>query len=198
MRFDGWVTRGHALAAEPQEGRAYDRCSSVKCLSENEQQILEDLTAVVIPSDAAGPGAREAGVVHEITRKVTADSILQQRYREGLRAFDDIARSRFGSGFHELNAENQVKMFSEVDQARQRIWVQAEPKSFSEKIRRKLEHWYYRKYVGVTDAALVLQEQMIRDVPEIFYATDIAWKSVGYSGPPFPFGYVGRQSSCAG
>lgn len=98
-----------------------------------EWQLLEAATARIIPTDD-DPGAREANVVRFIDRYLsgtgyiyasadgtgflrlegkeaeawqTRVAALQRRYREGVRALDQLSRDMFGTSFTELDPERQ-------------------------------------------------------------------------------------------
>lgn len=166
-------------------------------LSPLEREVLEAVVAVVVPSDEMGPGAKEAGVAGDIERTIGNSPLLLQRYSDGLRAFDALAQSQHRKRFAELAYDDQVKLFALVEDAKKKVWPEDSPSSILGRFEWRLHHWYYRRYVGVTDPIMVLMEQVTRDASESFYATKTAWDSLGYSGPPFPFGYAGRRAPCA-
>ena len=190
--------RGEAFAGSVPVHPEQKVCAPTSCLSEADRRVLEALTAVVIPSDELGPGAREAGVNLKIERMLGASPVLLNRYADGVRAFDTLARTRNGLGYAELSYDQQVELFTLAAESKERLWPKSDPQSLAGKVRGKLHHWYYRRYVGVTDPMMIIVDQMARDVSESYYATQLAWDSLGYSGPPFPFGYVGRPSPCVG
>lgn len=167
-----------------------------RILSQQEREVLEAIVAVVVPSDEMGPGAKEAGVASDIERLMGNNPHLRQRYSDGLQAFDALARSQYRKRFSALRYDDQVNLFTLVEEAKKRVWPDESPSSMLGKVKWRLHHWYYRRYVGVTDSMMVLMEQVTRDASESFYATKTAWDSLGYSGPPFPFGYAGRRSPC--
>jgi len=172
-------------------------CTGHQCFSSAERGVLEALVAVVIPSDEIGPGAKEAGVAAEIERMLKTSPRLLRRYSDGLQAFDKLAGTQYHRGLAALPYDKQVELFAFVKEAKDRLWPETDPQSLPGKFERKLHHWYYRRYIGVTDPMMVLMDQLMRDASESFYATKLAWDSLGYSGPPFPFGYAGRKSHCA-
>jgi hypothetical protein len=65
-----------------------------------EYQIVDELSELLIPSDADSPGAREAKVTWFVdTSLLYADPSRQQRWRKGIAAVDELAQSRFGKPF---------------------------------------------------------------------------------------------------
>jgi hypothetical protein len=199
IRPQGGIDPGGAVAGGPKIPATSQppRPDAFHVLSDSGRKTLEALTAVVIPSDETGPGAREVGVVDEIERMLHQNQVLFERYSEGLQAFDDLALRRSRMRFHQLASEDQIELFALIEEAKGRLWLDDEQRSLIERTKRKLYHWYYRHYIGVTDSTMILFDQVIKDVSDSFYATRLAWDSVGYSGPPFPFGYVGRLSACS-
>lgn len=196
-RFFGVMAPGVASAegmpaTPPQAG-----CPGGACLSVGELDVLGALTGVIIPADSTGPGAREAGVAQRLHTMLGGDPVVRQRYVDGLRGFDDLATSRYGAGFAGLAPTRQTELFAYVETAKQILWSETPPSSFIDRVRKRLANVYYRRVVGVTDPTMALLDQLLRDTPEAFYATKAAWDTLGYSGPPFPFGYAGRQTTCA-
>ena len=74
-------------------------------LTPAEAATLEALVARLIPSDANGPGALEAGAARYIDGAL-GDALAAQRpaYAAGLAALEAYARSRAGGSFAELAA----------------------------------------------------------------------------------------------
>lgn len=185
-----------AWAGDRGAGAPSDAYRAEGCLSVEERAWLEALTDVIIPSDAAGPGAKQAGVARHLEAVVITQPDVRQRYVDGLRGLNTLALRRHGRDFATLPFEKQTELFAYVVAAKQVLWDALSAEGVLERGKRKLAHVYYRRVVGMTDAPMVLVDQVLRDVPEVFYATRAAWEWLGYSGPPFPNGYVGRQSVC--
>jgi hypothetical protein len=187
----------NAFAEAPGSVAPAPICSDGQCLSSDEFRVLEALVTVVIPSDDHGPGAREAGVAQRVHQTIFRAEPVWRRYVEGLRAIDAVARKRYHKAFAELSYENQRDLFIFLEEAYGKLWPQIPPTTFSGKVQWKLHHLYYRQIAGVSDPALIMIDQVTRDAAEAFYSTSVAWESLGYSGPPFPFGYAGRARTCA-
>jgi hypothetical protein len=45
--------------------------------------------------------------------------------------------------------------------------------------------------------ALKLCPQLVDDVKQAFYTSAVGWSWLGYEGPPFPNGYLGRLGNCS-
>jgi gluconate 2-dehydrogenase gamma chain len=77
-------------------------------LTATESDLLETIVERLIPSDANGPGAKEARVVHYIDRALGgALAASRPNYAAGLEALDRYARTSRGKPFLELSATDQ-------------------------------------------------------------------------------------------
>ena len=73
-----------------------------------EYAALDRLCEIIIPADAQSPGASKAQVRFFIDVMVQfGDPQNQQRWRAGLAAVEDAARSSYGKGFVECDAKQQ-------------------------------------------------------------------------------------------
>jgi gluconate 2-dehydrogenase gamma chain len=80
---------------------------------------LEAMVARLIPSDASGPGALEAGAARYIDRAL-GDALATQRpaYAAGFAALDAYARSTAGRAFAALGPEQQDAVLTDLEQNR--------------------------------------------------------------------------------
>ncbi len=84
--------------------------------SEGEAVTVDAMAARIIPSDAAGPGAREAQVVVYIDRALAGVyKDLQTLYRRGLRELDARCQDRFRGPFRELGEREQDLVLASLD-----------------------------------------------------------------------------------
>lgn len=80
-------------------------------LTGGEAVIAEAAMGRIFPSDAARPGAREAGTVLYLDRALAgAEAHLQGVYRAGLKRLDAVAKVRFGAGFAAITPKQQDEM----------------------------------------------------------------------------------------
>ena len=88
-------------------------------LTAAEAATLEALVARLIPRDATGPGALEAGAARYIDGAL-GNALAAQRpaYAAGLAALDAHARSRAGSAFAALPPERQDELITDLEQNR--------------------------------------------------------------------------------
>lgn len=85
-------------------------------LSAAEADTLEAICARLIPSDASGPGAREARAAHYIDRALGgALKDSREAYRAGLAAFDAYCRSSRRAPFTELSTRDQDSVLIDVE-----------------------------------------------------------------------------------
>jgi gluconate 2-dehydrogenase gamma chain len=105
---------GGALVAEA--ARAPER-ERLEALTATEADALGAMLDRLIPSDAAGPGAREARVLRYVDRALAGELASDRDgYAAGLAAVDDHARSRFGGRLADLAAAQQDTVLRELEQ----------------------------------------------------------------------------------
>src|SRR5215207_3149626 len=95
---------GAALTTQLTPVAAPPRREPIENLTAAETDTLDAICARIIPSDANGPGAREARAAHYIDRALGgALKDSRDAYRAGFAAFDTYCRSSRGAAFIELN-----------------------------------------------------------------------------------------------
>jgi gluconate 2-dehydrogenase gamma chain len=88
----------------------------LQALSATEADLLDAIVARLIPTDANGPGAREANAVRYIDRALAgALSSSREAYQVGLAALDRYARSSRGHSFVELSPTDQDSVLIDVE-----------------------------------------------------------------------------------
>jgi gluconate 2-dehydrogenase gamma chain len=88
----------------------------LQALTAAEADILDAVVARLIPTDAAGPGAREAMAARYIDRALAgALAGSREAYRVGLAAFDRLAQSSHGASFTALAPADQDAVLTEVE-----------------------------------------------------------------------------------
>ena len=108
------TTAPGTLAAAAQ-GAAAAR-DALESLTAQEADLLDLITARLIPTDALGPGAREAKVVRYIDRALGgALGGSRDAYRSGLAAFDRYCRMSRGKPFVELTTIDQDSVLIDVE-----------------------------------------------------------------------------------
>jgi len=95
---------------------AAPRREQIEHLTAAEMEVLEAICARIIPTDANGPGAREARAAHYIDRALGgALSTSRQAYTAGLAAFDAYCRSSRRAPFIELSTRDQISVLIDVE-----------------------------------------------------------------------------------
>lgn len=90
-------------ADSPLEPAAPELNEALEVLTAEEAETLEVICDCLIPSDANGPGAREARAVHYIDRALASHNIAdRQHYLISLSAINDYARKTRGKAYFEL------------------------------------------------------------------------------------------------
>ena len=85
-------------------------------LTAAESDLLEAICARIVPTDANGPGAREARAAHYIDRALGgALKESREAYRAGFAAFDRYCRSSRGAPFIELPSRDQDSVLIDVE-----------------------------------------------------------------------------------
>jgi gluconate 2-dehydrogenase gamma chain len=89
----------------------------LETLTQAEAETLEAVVARLIPTDANGPGAREARAAHYIDRALGgALAGSRDAYRAGLAALDAHARGTKGRSFAQLPEADQDQMLTALEQ----------------------------------------------------------------------------------
>lgn len=92
------------------------RREPIENLTAYESDMLEAICARIIPTDANGPGAREARAAHYIDRALGgALSASKPAYSAGLAAFDAYCRSSRRAPFTELSTRDQDSVLIDVE-----------------------------------------------------------------------------------
>ena len=85
-------------------------------LSSHELEILNAVASRLIPNDANGPGAVDAGATRYIDRALAGPlSSSRQAYTHGLAALDQYAESSRGKPFRELSPTDQDSVLIDVE-----------------------------------------------------------------------------------
>ena len=109
-----------AADAAPQASGAAQAATPLRVVYENltaaEADLLEAIVDRLIPSDALGPGAKEAGVTRYIDRALGgALASSKPQYTNGLAALDRYAQSSRGKGFLQLTPIEKDSLLMDVE-----------------------------------------------------------------------------------
>jgi hypothetical protein len=154
--------------------------------SDSEHTILEVLVDIIFPDDGNGPSAKEIKLTAALRTSLIASSQRVLFYRTGLANIERLSWNFYAKCFTDLPKDEQHRLLSYLDQVTASIAQEAV--AMTDKIIRKLRYWYYTWQGTLAAADFWLQLQ--RDSFAIYYSHDLTWKWLGYSGPPFPNGYI--------
>ena len=114
-----------------------------------ELALLDELTDLIIPTDARSPGARVAGVAAYIDSRLSEslDPEEQTKWRSGLAAADALAKELHGHPFLQTSAEQRVAVLTRMAAG------EKDPKTPAEHFFQQLKGWtvraYYTSKVGI-------------------------------------------------
>jgi gluconate 2-dehydrogenase gamma chain len=92
------------------------RREPLESLTAAESDLLEAICARIIPTDANGPGAREARAAHYIDRALAgALAASRPAYTTGLASLDRYSRSSRGAPFTQLSTRDQDSVLIDVE-----------------------------------------------------------------------------------
>jgi gluconate 2-dehydrogenase gamma chain len=102
--------------ADAPQAAAAARREAYETLTAAESDVLEAATGRLIPSDEAGPGAREARAAHYIDRALAGPlAASRAAYAAGLAALDAYARRSKGAPFAQLPPAAQDAVLADVE-----------------------------------------------------------------------------------
>ena len=106
-----------ALTDAAQAPANVPRSEPPETLSPAEAETLEAVAARLVPTDANGPGAREARAAHYIDRALGgALAGSREAYRSGLANLDAHARATKSRSFAQLSASDQDQLLTALEQ----------------------------------------------------------------------------------
>ncbi len=117
LRGAGVAGRGRWVAGGPSAGGdGPERREALEALTAARRTCWRPSARRLVPTDASGPGAREARAAHYIDRALAgALASSRETYRSGLTALDDRARAAHGAAFSELSPELQDALLTETE-----------------------------------------------------------------------------------
>jgi hypothetical protein len=122
-----------------------------KFFSREEFLMVEELSEIIIPTDAHSPGARAAGVAAFIDSSL-AESWTDEpkmQWREGLKTVDSICREMHGTEFMKASAEQRVAVVARMAQSQ--LDPQKPEEHFFRELKGRTVHAYYSSKIGIHD-----------------------------------------------
>lgn len=97
-------------------GEEVAQLRQLKALSPTEAATVGAFVERLIPSDASGPGAREANVIRYIDRALVGDlSVYRASYTAAALALDAYSQSKYGASFAALPTDKQDAVLTDMD-----------------------------------------------------------------------------------
>jgi Gluconate 2-dehydrogenase subunit 3 len=155
--------------------RRLDEVPDRRFLTETEWEILVAVCNRLIPQPDRGN--RPVPIVPFIDEKLHKNQgdgyryegmpPMREAWRQGIKAIDEEARSRWGEGFRELphNQQEAVLRAVQHNDVRSDAWQGLPAKQFFSSL-------------------------LLRTAASIYYAHPAAWSEIGFGGPASPRGYV--------
>jgi gluconate 2-dehydrogenase gamma chain len=103
-----------------------------RCFTLDQARTLASMVDQIIPPDQDA-GAVWAGVVNYIDRQLCGPyQVLQETYRNGLRAVDQMSQATYAKVFADLESHQQIELLHRLEngKARSVAWKQASPSEF--------------------------------------------------------------------
>lgn len=111
--------------------------------------LADELTELIIPSDAHSPGARAAEVAAYIDKRL-AESFEEEpkkSWREGLKLIDSLSQESFGRTFLEAAPEQRIELLTRISQN------ERDPKKpeefFFKELKNSTVRAYYTSKIGI-------------------------------------------------
>jgi hypothetical protein len=124
--------------------------------SATEMALLDELTEMMIPADAQSGGARAAGVVPFLDRrlaerdpKIPDYAEERKRWKDGLLRVDEVAREMHGKAFLETAPEQRLAVLTRM--ARNEEDPKASEERFFGELKQATAGIYYTSKVGIHD-----------------------------------------------
>ena len=140
-----------ALPAVLGKCAAGDRAGAPKFFTAAEFALVDELSDMIIPTDAQSGGARAAGVAAYIDGRF-AEAFEKDdsgRFRAGIKAVEALSREMHGKAFMESSAEQRLALLTRIAAA------ESDPKSDAEKFFKQIKGAtigaYYTSQIGIHD-----------------------------------------------
>ncbi len=122
---------------------------SARFFTPAEFALVDELSEMIIPTDAQSPGARAARVAGEIDRRLseTVETEWQSRWRMGLQSVDALCRELSGKRFMQATADERLAVLTQMAAG------EADPKTPAQKFFGELKgataQAYYTSKIGI-------------------------------------------------
>jgi Gluconate 2-dehydrogenase subunit 3 len=111
--------------------------------------LVDELSELIIPADDHSPGAREAKVAAYIDKTLgeTPDSLMKQRWREGLKSIDDLAREMHSKTFMNAAPDQRLAALDRI--SKNESAPQTPEEKFFVELKSAVAFAYYTSKIGL-------------------------------------------------
>jgi gluconate 2-dehydrogenase gamma chain len=151
-------TAGAASLALPVAAAAQEKSASQgappRFFTSSERALVDELAETVVPADGHSPGAKAAGVVQEIERRLAEQPALdpdaaprKKLWRDGLKLVDTEAKRLGGASFVKVTPEQRIAVLTEM--ARNELAPRTPAELFFVELKREVVRAYYTSQIGI-------------------------------------------------
>lgn len=147
-------TAGAAGLALPVAAAGEVGAAPPRFFSAAERALVDELSETIIPADGHSPGAKAAGVVQEIERRLAEQPALdpdaaprKRLWRDGLKLVDSEAKRLGGAVFVKVTPEQRIAVLTEM--ARNELAPKTPAELFFVELKREVARAYYTSQIGI-------------------------------------------------
>jgi len=152
LRTAGAATVALPVAVARQETSASP--AAPRFFTSAERALVDELGETIIPADGHSPGAKAAGVVQEIERRLAEmkdydpDAAPRKKlWRDGLKHVEAEARRLGGASFVKVTSEQRIAVLMEM--SRNELQPQTPAEQFFVELKREVARAYYTSQIGI-------------------------------------------------
>jgi hypothetical protein len=118
-------------------------------LSSAELAMVDELSELIIPTDAHSPGAKAAGVAAYLDRSLAEafEDSVRTTWREGLRRIDELSQRVHGKAFMAASAGERVAVLTQI--ARNETKPEQPEEEFFVELKSRVAWAYYTSEIGI-------------------------------------------------
>ncbi len=140
---------GGSSAPDAPAGTASTASAAGTYLSSTELAMVDELSELIIPTDAHSPGARAAGVAAYINRSLAEafEDSVRTTWREGLRRIDELSQRVHGKAFMAASADERLAVLTQI--ARNETKPEKHEEQFFVELKSRVAWAYYTSEIGI-------------------------------------------------
>ena len=118
-------------------------------LSPAELAMVDELSELIIPTDAHSPGAKAAGVAAYLDRSLAEafEDSVRTTWREGLRRIDELSQRVHGTAFMAASTDQRVAVLTQI--ARNETKPETPEEEFFVELKSRVAWAYYTSEIGI-------------------------------------------------